>query len=240
MGHKGAGMSGQAGLRILLAGGTGLVGALTLDLLLADRDIAEVVSLVRRPSGRHHPKLRELVVDFDALPGAVASTVTAVDGVICALGTTLKQAGGDGKAFQKVDLAYVVAVAKAGRLAGATRFAGVSSVGADATAVRLYLKTKGMAQDYVGSLGYTSLHFLQPSLLLGERPAAVAAQRPLETWARRLAPLLGLLCQGRYARWHPIRADVVARALVGAIKLESMGAGPRVHEYEAIRALAGV
>lgn len=229
----------QTGMRVILAGGTGLVGGLALELLLADPAIAVVTSLTRRPSGRRHDKLREVVVDFTSPPALLAQSAGPADAVLCALGTTLKAVGGDTAAFQKVDVDYVVSVAKAGRLAGASRFVGVSCAGASAGAARFYLKTKGMAEEYVASLGYTSLHFLQPSLLLGARPAEVMAQRPAETWAQRLAPLLGLACVGRFTRWHPIRARTVAKALVAAAKLDALGAGMRVHEYEAIRALAG-
>ncbi|WP_044561897.1 NAD(P)H-binding protein [Azospirillum sp. B4] len=221
-----------AGLRVLLAGGTGLVGSLALPMLLASPKVAQVVSLVRKPTGQHHPKLRELVVDFAILAKLPADV--RVDAVLCALGTTRKDAGSD-TAFQDVDLKYVVAVAKAGRKAGATYFGAVSSVGADSTSHRLYLKTKGMMEDYVATVGYTSCHFLRPSLLLGQR----TQDRPLERFFQALAPVIGPFLGGRLEKYRPIEAKVVAAALVTTASQPAIG-GVRTHEYSAIRSLAGL
>ncbi|MDZ5646850.1 NAD(P)H-binding protein [Nitrospirillum sp. BR 11828] len=225
-------MDTAAGLRVLLAGGTGLVGGHTLGLLLKSPKVAQVVSLVRKPTGMTHPKLRELVVDFATL-GDLPPDVQ-VDAVLCALGTTRKEAGSDA-AFQDVDLKYVVAVGKAARRAGATFFGGVSSVDADSTSRHLYLKTKGMMEDYVATLGFTSRHFLRPSLLLGKR----RQDRPLERLFQALAPIVGPFLGGRLEKYRPIPATVVAAALVTTASQPAIG-GVRTHEYSAIRSLAGL
>ena len=52
-------------MRILIAGGTGMVGKLLLQLCLNNDGISEVVSLVRKPTGIKHSKLIEIEVsDF--------------------------------------------------------------------------------------------------------------------------------------------------------------------------------
>ncbi|MDE1148951.1 MAG: hypothetical protein PW843_20485 [Azospirillaceae bacterium] len=224
-------MEQASGLRVLLAGGTGLVGGYALSMLLDSPTVAQVFSLVRRPTGRQHPKLTELVVDFATL-GDLPPEVK-VDAVLSALGTTRKEAGSDA-AFQDVDFKYVVAVGRAGRRAGATYFGAVSSVGADSTSRHLYLKTKGMMEDYVGSLGFTSQHYLRPSLLLGQR----RQDRPLERYAQMLAPVIGPFLSGRLEKYRPIPAKVVAAALVKTASQPAIG-GIRTHEYSAIRSLAG-
>ncbi|HEY4131086.1 MAG TPA: hypothetical protein VGM50_10735, partial [Gemmatimonadaceae bacterium] len=58
-------------MRVLLFGGTGMVGQGVLIECLRDPDVSEVVSVVRAPSGQNNPKLRELVhrdfFDFSAI-----------------------------------------------------------------------------------------------------------------------------------------------------------------------------
>ncbi|MDG3440285.1 NAD(P)H-binding protein [Nitrospirillum amazonense] len=225
-------MDQAGGLRVLLVGGTGLVGAHALTMLLESPKVAQVVSLVRTPTGLRHAKLRELVVDFATLTDLPPDV--QVDALLCALGTTRKDAGSDA-AFQDVDLKYVVTVAKAARRAGATFFGGVSSVDADSTSHRLYLKTKGMMEDYVATLGFTSRHFLRPSLLLGKR----RQDRPLERFFQLLAPVVGPFLSGRLEKYRPIPAKVVAAALVTTASQPAIG-GVRTHEYSAIRSLAGM
>jgi uncharacterized protein YbjT (DUF2867 family) len=52
-------------MKVLLFGSTGMVGQGVLRECLAADDVSEVVSVVRRSTGRKHPKLREIVhADF--------------------------------------------------------------------------------------------------------------------------------------------------------------------------------
>ena len=106
----------------LLAGASGLVGKELLRLLCENETYGGVHSLVRKPSSTgKHARLTEHVVDFAQLP-----SLPHCDDVFIALGTTLKVAGSQ-QAFRRVDYDYVVAVAEAGRRAGASRL-GVSNV----------------------------------------------------------------------------------------------------------------
>ena len=77
------------GLRVLLAGASGLIGRELLQALLADPQVAVVHSLGRRPLALEHPKLVQHVVDFAALPvlpavdeALLASIVPQVDAVL--------------------------------------------------------------------------------------------------------------------------------------------------------------
>ena len=55
-------------LRIILTGATGMVGEGVLLSCLAHPEVDEVLSVSRRPSGRTHAKLKELMApDFLAL-----------------------------------------------------------------------------------------------------------------------------------------------------------------------------
>jgi uncharacterized protein YbjT (DUF2867 family) len=193
----------------ILAGASGLTGRELARLLSESEAYAAVHSLVRRFSAdvAKLAKVVEHVVDFDALPALPVS-----DDVYVALGTTIKVAGSQ-EAFRKVDHDYVVAVARAGRAAGATRLAIVSALGADATSRVFYNRVKGEMQDAVVALGYESVIIVQPSLLVGDREALGQSTRRGEVWARRLlGPVASLIPAG----FRPVAARDVARALVRA------------------------
>ena len=206
-----AGAFGHAehGRSAILAGASGLVGRELAQLLSESSAYAAVHSLVRRsmPDAAKLAKLVEHVVSFDQLPA-----LPACDDVYVALGTTIKVAGSQ-EAFRRVDHDYVVAVARAGRAAGATRLAIVSALGADAQSRVFYNRVKGEMQNAVVALGYESVVIAQPSLLVGDRDALGQATRSGEVWARRLlGPISGLIP----ASFRPVLARDVARALVAA------------------------
>ena len=71
--------------RLLLAGATGLIGSGVLKLLLGDERVTQVVAPTRRPLAPH-PKLLNPIADSTPLP--LDAAWWAVDGAICALGTT--------------------------------------------------------------------------------------------------------------------------------------------------------
>ena len=55
-------------MKVLVTGATGMIGSLVQQHCLENQRIDEVVSLLRRSSGIHHPKLTEIIVgDFMAL-----------------------------------------------------------------------------------------------------------------------------------------------------------------------------
>lgn len=210
-------MAEASGRRVWLAGATGLVGRELLDRLLADADTHAVHLLLRRaaPALPVHPKLQTHLVDFDRLPA-----LPPADEVFIALGTTIKQAGSQ-EAFRRVDFDAVVNTARAGRAAGATRLGIVSALGANAQSSVFYNRVKGEMQQAVSTLGYGSVVFAQPSLLLGDRARLGQPVRPLEAWAMRWStPVMAVLPRGV----RPIAAADVAAALLQAVR----SAGPGV------------
>lgn len=145
-----------------------------------------------------------------------------VDDVFIALGTTLKAAGSR-KAFRALDLDAVVALARACRVAGATRLAVVSAMGADSQSRVFYNRVKGEMEAAVCALGYQTVVIARPSLLAGERTALGQTPRPGEQWALRAARWMGPLIPANY---RPVQASQVARALVDT--LQSAGPGHHV------------
>jgi uncharacterized protein YbjT (DUF2867 family) len=223
-----SGSSMAGGRAVLLVGATGLVGSVCLRLLMADPTVARVRTLTRRPPQRvpaawdEQGKLEQQVLDFDNLESHPAWM--ACNQVICALGTTMRQAG-SGAAFRRVDHDYVLDVARLALAQGASHFLVVSSMGADAQSANFYYRVKGELEDDLKALDYPSLTIARPSLLLGER----AEWR----WGEELGKRLGVLLP---PRWRPIDAEQVAAALVQASRLPDIGV--RLLENAQLRKMA--
>ena len=209
---------------MVLVGATGLVGAECLRLLLADAGVAHVVVLARRPlvDAPASPKLAAHVVDFDHLQAH--ADLLAADQLVCALGTTIGQAGSKER-FRAVDHGIPLALAKLAAERGVRHYLLVSALGADASSRVFYNQVKGELEDALSALPLRSLSIVRPSLLLGERREF----RLGEVIAKRVA----FLVPGKYA---PIHARDVATALVRLAAEDA--AGRRVVESAEMRAWA--
>lgn len=172
--------------------------------------------------GRRAPPQRDLRLVVHQSASLVTFTSPPADDVFIALGTTLKTAGSQ-KAFRALDLDAVVALALAGRAAGATRLAVVSAMGADSQSRVFYNRVKGEMESAVAGLGFECVVFARPSLLAGERALLGQIPRLGEQWALRAAHWLGPLIPANY---RPVEASQVARALVDT--LQSKGPGHHV------------
>lgn len=214
--------------KVLLVGATGLVGRATLARLLEDPGVGQVVTLTRRPlaDAPVTRRLRAEVVEFDRL--AERPELFAVDQVICALGTTMKQAGSQA-AFRRVDHDYVLEVARLARAQGARHFLVVSSLGASPRSRVFYSRVKGEVEADLEALGYPSLSIVRPSLLLGDRAEARPGERLSALMMTWLGPLVPAKVRG-------IPADDVARALVRLAREDA--AGVRVVTSAEMRAWA--
>ena len=200
----------------LIAGATGLVGGYALNALLDAPDYSRVYALTRRPFSREHPKLANRTVIFERMAEQLKGLVA--HDAFCAIGTTIAEAGSQ-EAFRRADVNAVLLFARAARAAGAQRFVVVSSVGADSTSKKFYLRTKGEMEESVADIGFTSVDILQPSLLLGPRKAL----RPLEITGRIFAPLINPLLTGTREPYRAIPAETVGRAMLGAARAGRRG-----------------
>jgi uncharacterized protein YbjT (DUF2867 family) len=206
----------------IVAGASGLVGERVLRRLLAGGTYDRVVALVRGPVNVTHKKLEQRTVDYERL-GRMSAFPRAED-VFCCLGTTIRKAGSP-EAFHKVDVGYVARLAEVAVRAGSAQFLLVSAVGANARSGNFYLRCKGEAEDMVRTLPYKGVQIFRPSFLVGERREKRAGEAAGIALARLFSPAM----IGPAARYRPIRADDVARAMQAVAR----DAPPGIHVYEA-------
>ena len=214
---------------VLLAGASGFVGGLALTQLLDAPDIGRVFAVTRRPLGREHPRLANRIVSFEQMESQLKGFTCHA--AVCALGTTIRQAGSE-QAFRQVDIDAVLAFARTAKAAQAQRFVVVSSAGADKTSKHFYLRTKGEMEEALQGLGFVSLDILEPGLLLGWRGEI----RPLELLGSMFMPLVNPFLTGKREPLRAISARTVATAVVGALR--SGRKGVQRYTYSGIQALA--
>ena len=199
-------------MTLLILGATGLVGTQALELALDDDRFDRIVAPTRRPLPPH-PKLFNPIIDYSDLPEA---DWWRADAALCALGTTLKQAGSPG-AFRKVDFDYVLESAGLLRKAGCRHFILVSSLGADAASGNFYLKVKGETEQALQALDFEALTVLRPSLLDG---GPRTDKRPAEAIGLWMASRLGRLIPAAY---RPVSTRTVARNMLEAAATDAHG-----------------
>lgn len=204
------------GTRLLLLGATGAVGSEVLRMALSHPQVQRVVAPTRRPLPAH-PRLTNPVTDF-ARPSEALSG-QALDAVVCALGTTIRQAGSQA-AFAAVDRDLPVALGREALRLGARSMALNSSLGASAGG-NFYLRTKHQAEEGLRRLGFVSYTVVRPSLIDAQRTESRPGER-VGLWVSRL---LGPLVPRRY---RPVSATAIARTLLEA----ALAAQPGEHTVE--------
>lgn len=193
-------------MRVMLLGATGLVGGLALRRLLDDPRCSGVVAPTRRPLGMPHGTLENPVLAFDALPAALEWA--QVDAVVCALGSTMAQAGSR-EAFRRIDHDYPLAFARLAQAQGAQTYVLNSAAGANPQSSIFYSRVKGELERDLRALGFASLTLIRPGLIGGERNEVRRGERFALTVLGALGPVVP-------RAWRINPASEIAKALVEA------------------------
>ncbi len=216
-------------MRCTVAGATGLIGGLLVEMLQENSVFTSVNALTRHRRA-DDGKVKWIEVDFESDPELLQATAK-VDAVFCCLGTTMKAAGSK-QAFRKVDYDYVVRLAAAAKKNGVRKFLVVSAMGANASSSIFYNKVKGEMEHALGDLAFADLVIMQPSLLLGSRDERRIGEKIGTVAMRLIAPLM----LGSLRKYRPIQARDVAKSMMAeAIKT---GLGHRILRYDALLAEA--
>jgi uncharacterized protein YbjT (DUF2867 family) len=215
--------------KAVIAGATGLIGRELVHLLLHDIHYDEVFILVRTMTPLDHPKLTQVVTDFNNLE-EIAVYLNHAD-VFCTLGTTIKIAKTQ-EAFRKVDYEYPLQLAQLAQTHAANQFLVVTAMGANANSKIFYSKVKGQLENSLKLLGLTALHIFHPSLLLGDRKEV----RKGERIGSMLSKGLSVFLIGSLSKYKPIHVNTVARGMIQAAQQEAIGT--QIYEYDQIVMLA--
>lgn len=201
----------------VVIGSTGLIGSLLLEKLAQDGSYSQILAVTRKPlpdnSALKSGRIRTLIFDFKDwhnLELQVRSFAgTSAVHLFCCLGTTIAAAGSQ-EAFYRVDYEYVVNFARMGRAVRAEKLLVVSALGADSRSSVFYNRVKGEMEARVGQEFSGQLHFLRPSLLMGDRQQFRFGER----MAVLLAPLYTPLLVGSWKKYRPVQAERVAQVMI--------------------------
>ena len=202
----------------IIAGATGLVGKELVYYLSGSPEYSRIHLLVRHLTGNTHEKIIEHLIDFDQLQDF--SLEERIDDVYCTLGTTMKKAGNK-DAFRKVDLEYVVTLARRAKELGAHRFLVVSAIGAEPKSMFYYNRIKGKMEKAVRKLGIETTVIVRPSLLLGERKEKRFGEEVSAVFMKILRPFIP-------KKYRAVTAEKVA----GSMYHMALTAPPGLHILE--------
>lgn len=200
-------------MKALIIGATGATGKDLLNTLLQDQAYREVIIFVRRASGMVHPKLTEIVTDFDKLED-VAELIKG-DVLFSCLGTTLKAAGSKDKQLH-IDYEIPLAFAAIARRNGVTKIVLLSAYGASAASRVFYSRIKGRLEDAIAGLAFDQYIIFRPGLLL---------RKDTDRMGERIsAGVLNFLNKlGLTRKFRPLPTSILAEKMAKAPKFLTAG-----------------
>lgn len=200
-------------MKALVIGATGATGKDLVNVLLQDTDYNEVVVFVRRLSGIIHPKLTEVLTDFEKLEEV--SVFIKGDVLFSCLGTTLKVAGS--KENQRhIDYEIPLKFAETAKKNGVSKAVLLSAYGASSRSKVFYSRIKGELEDKMAKLAFDSYIVFRPGLLL--RKETNRAGERLSASVLKFLNALGLM-----RKFKPVPTSLLAEKLARAPKILHLG-----------------
>ncbi|MET7258878.1 NAD(P)H-binding protein [Dyadobacter fermentans] len=196
-------------MRALIIGATGATGKDLVNTLLRDPDYTGVVTFVRRTSGIHHPKLTEVLTDFDKME-PIEGQINGDVWFSC-LGTTLKTAGSKEKQWH-IDYEIPLEFARIAKRNGVRQMVLLSSYGASPHSKVFYSKMKGELEEKMKGLGFEKLIIFKPGLLL---------RKDTDRLGEKIsASVIGLLNKlGIIRKFRPMPTEILAEKLAKVPKV---------------------
>lgn len=158
------------GKNVIITGATGMIGSMILEKCLASDAVQKITSVVRKPTGRLHAKLVE-VVQTDFLDFSNADYLANQDICYFCIGVYTGQAPRD--EFRKITVDYTHAFASALRAKNKeTVFCFLSGDGADRSEKSriMFKKDKGIAENNLIRLQFHRLHIFRPGYIYPSVP----------------------------------------------------------------------
>jgi uncharacterized protein YbjT (DUF2867 family) len=200
-------------MKALIIGGTGATGKDLVNVLLQDADYTSVVTFVRRSGGISHPKLSEIITDFDN-PEAVAKHIKG-DVLFSCLGTTLKTAGSKEKQLH-IDYEIPLKFAAIAKRNSVPAVVLLSAYGASTTSNVFYSKIKGKLEEDISSLTFDQYIIFRPGLLLRKDSDRLGER--ISAGVLKLLNGLGLI-----RKFRPLPTAILAEKMAKAPKIFNGG-----------------
>ncbi len=210
----------------LLVGSTGFLG----NEILKELGIKNIstIALARRPIPNLPDSAKELIIDFNHLKSVDFSNI---DHVYLSLGYPLYFHNVMGfmspslkKKFFQVDFTYQLEIAKKTKELGAKSISLISAIGADSNSWNYYLKTKGMLEEEIIKLEFSSTNIFRPGHLMGNK------KRLDIVLADLISLIFDLVLRGPLEKFRSISVKKLSKSVVS--RSMDYKAGIYVYEFK--------
>jgi uncharacterized protein YbjT (DUF2867 family) len=155
--------------RLVIVGGSGMVGGYALRYALEHPNVARVTSIGRRKLGISHSKLTEVLHPDFADCSALTETLSDQDAVVFCLGT-YTGAVPDAE-LRRITLDYTVEFARVLRgVSPDAVFTFLSGYGADPTGRMAFARYKGAAEKVLLAAGFPRVYIFRPAYIYPVEP----------------------------------------------------------------------
>jgi uncharacterized protein YbjT (DUF2867 family) len=152
---------------VVLFGATGMVGQGVLRECLLDREVGNVLSIVRNATGQRHPKLRELVHTNFLDYSAIEDQLSGFDACFFCLGVS--SAGMTEENYRRVTYDFTMAAARTlARLNPTMTFIYVSGMGTDSSerGRSMWARVKGKTENELLRLPFHAAYMFRPAAIV--------------------------------------------------------------------------
>lgn len=212
--------------KVIITGATGMVGEGVLLHCLESPEIASVLVVGRRPLGRQHPKLKELIIkDFNQL-GTVDEPLGDYDACFYCAG--ISSVGMKEQEYSFITYDTTISFAEVLlKLNPAMVFNFVSGAHTRTDGKQMWQKVKGRTEDKLMEMGFRAQYNFRPGFM---KP--VKGQQNVRWFFKPLIALFPLILPGQSLTLHQ-----VAQAMINTI---DKGYPKPVLEIKDIKALAAL
>ncbi|MBF9140148.1 NAD-dependent epimerase/dehydratase family protein [Hymenobacter properus] len=173
-------------IRAIITGATGMVGEGVLLECLDNPNVEQVLVLTRKPTGRTHAKMREIVVPDLANLSAVESQLTGYNACFFCAG--ISSVGISKEEYERITHDMTLAVAETlARLNPDLTFIYVSGSGTSSTSSQHWARVKGRTETELLTLPFHAAYMFRPGFM-----KATPGQRNILKWYGAIAWLYPL------------------------------------------------
>ena len=191
----------------LVFGSSGLVGGHLVNELTLNSNYSKIKIFVRSKIELINPKIEIIETDFNDLE-KYRNDIKGEDCFFC-IGTTRKNSPNKNE-YERIELNIPIQITQIAKSNSIKSFFFVSSGYADAKSSGDYLKFKGLVEQEIKNQNFDKIGIMRPSFLLGNRKE----KRIGEKFGIILFKLLTPILVGPLRKMRPIRAEIVAKAMV--------------------------
>lgn len=203
-------------MKVVIAGATGMVGSHLLKIALANNEITEVISFVRKAKHPGHPKLKEIELKNFEDYSERQSAFQGLSAAFFCIGVYTGQV--NDADFKRITVDFAVRFAEA-VAAGSpqARFCMLSGAGADQTekSRTAFARYKGMAENQIAVMDLDFYSFRPAYIYPVEKRKEPNFMYRL---SRRLYPIIKLFGENMHISSHQLAESLLIAGMQGAPK----------------------